>query len=132
MNDVNNVKRFTGRIFWISPNIRTIPSRSKLDFLIYADIKRAIINDTNFIIEWVSRDTKPGEMKLNTTDYINYKGFSIYTDEKEISSTITCTLYENSNGAFLIGTELESGSNSTFLAELVKVEKFENNILKRK
>lgn len=126
MKDNKTIKRFTGKLFWIWPNINSIQSGAKPENWQCADIKRAIINDKDFTLEWVSRDIQPGQLKLHTDDYINYYGFSSYLDADNFAGKINCIYYENSNGAILIGTEIENGNFSTLLVKLEKVEKFEN------
>ena len=132
MNDISNIKRFVGKLYWVRPNIKTIPNYSKLEDLAFAEVSRAIMNDKIFTISWISRDVQPGLIKLQTTDYINYRGVFSYTDENDFSGSINCTYYENSQGAILIGNELERGYDSTFLAVLNKIDRFEDDIIKQK
>jgi len=113
------VKKFIGKIYWITPSIYSIPEEAKTDTNV-CEIIRAIFIDNKLKLDWIN-----GGIKLETVDNINFQGvFNCEYDGSTITGGASGQLYNNKNGCLLIGKWVEEGIHFTWIAELKKVDKF--------
>lgn len=116
------IERFLGDVTWLSGNILTENDGEQPT---KATIKRAILNENKLNIETQeNNDEEGGQMKLFSSDGINFSGTFSYNSSHSPDAKLSLKYYSNVSGGLLLGDWIQQTYIYTTIIQLKKVSEF--------